>query len=110
MPNVRAMLTFRVPAGSPADGGDPGDGRLDALQIVRDREAEGFARFRQTQLPRRTMKQPHTEVPLQRGDVPADGGRSQRQAPGGLGEAAMLRAADEGFQVRQGFHDATFKG
>ncbi len=55
------------------------------------------------------MKEPHTEIALQKGNVSANGGRRQRQMAGSFRKTAMLGATNKGFKVGQRFHGTIFK-
>ena len=91
----------------PTITGNARDRGLNSLQIVGDGQPERFSCFGQGQLTRRAVEQPHAEIALQHGNVPTDRSRCQRQPPGCFGEAAMLRALHESFEVGEGFQDAS---
>lgn len=91
-------------AGLVADAGDVGESGLDALQAAADLLQETLPGFGQGQAPGAALEQAHAEVAFQAGDVLAHPGRRQAQAPGGLGEATGLGAADEALDVAEGFH------
>jgi hypothetical protein len=105
----RRQADLQRPDHRPIAGRDAGDGGLDALQLVGERKAEGLAGFRQDEPAGRAVEQADAEVSLQHRHVATDRGRRQRQPACRFGEAAVLRAAEEGFQVRQGLHTTILK-
>ena len=83
---------------------------LKSFQIVLDGEKKALTRIRERQLARAPVKQPDAEIAFQHRHVPADRRRREGEPTGRGRKTCGFGAADERFEVGEGFQNVTFNG